>query len=164
MQRRSMIQIVSLGALASRALLAQHAGHCAVETAPAPYKLRFFTAEEHALLEQLMELIIPADQHSPGAREARAADFADWMVSHSSADVQQSWRAGLTQVTPKNLPAIAAHETSPQSDLDRFFVRLKHMTVDGYYTSEVGIHKDLGYVGNQYLLKFEGCTHPEHRG
>jgi hypothetical protein len=58
---------------------------------------------------------------------------------------------------------IAANETNPQSSLDRFFVRLKNMTVDAYYTSEIGIQKDLRYSGNQYVLKFEGCTHPEHQ-
>jgi hypothetical protein len=40
---------------------------------------------------------------------------------------------------------------------------LKQMTVNGYYTSEIGIHKDMEYVGNAYLGAFPACTHPEHQ-
>ena len=47
---------------------------------------------------------------------------------------------------------------------DRFFVRLKSMTVDGFYTSEIGFRRTSGMCGNQYLVKYEGCTHPEHQG
>jgi len=32
----------------------------------------------------------------------------------------------------------AAGEAHPQSDLHRFFIRLKQMTVDGYYTTKSG--------------------------
>jgi hypothetical protein len=167
MRRRSLIQLVSIAALYPRAL---RAGHCASEEAPAPYTLRFFSQTEHRLLQQLMELIIPADDHSAGAREAHTADFADWMLSHSSKEVQRKWRSGLAHVrriAERSSPAdalaqIAANEARPRSDADRFFIRLKSMTIDGYYTSEIGIHEDLGYKGNQYLLKFEGCTHAGH--
>jgi hypothetical protein len=37
------------------------------------------------------------------------------------------------------------------------------MTIDGYYTSEIGIKKELQYKGNTYLKEFKGCTHPEHQ-
>jgi hypothetical protein len=59
---------------------------------------------------------------------------------------------------------MAAHETKPSSDLEKFFVQLKLATIDGYYTSEVGIHKDLRYKGNTVLAEFPGCSHPEHTG
>ena len=38
----------------------------------------------------------------------------------------------------------------------RFFALLRKMTVDGFYTSQIGIH-DLGYIGNDYLEEFPGC-------
>ncbi len=38
------------------------------------------------------------------------------------------------------------------------------MTINGYYSSAIGIHNDLQYQGNTYVQKFEGCTHPEHQG
>jgi hypothetical protein len=57
----------------------------------------------------------------------------------------------------------AANEENPTTDLERFFVLLKQMTVNGYYTSEIGIHKDMEYIGNAYLGAFPECTHPEHQ-
>jgi hypothetical protein len=42
-------------------------------------------------------------------------------------------------------------------------VVLKQMTVNGYYTSSIGIHKDMEYVGNTYLAAYPECTHPEHQ-
>jgi hypothetical protein len=159
MDRRSLLQFVPLSALFPSTAAAQH---CAAAMPESPYKLRFFTPEEHAKLGALMELIIPADAHSPGARDARTADFADWMVSHSSAAIQKDWRAGLAQLDAAGLVEAAAHELNPRSDRDRFFVRLKNMTIDGYYTSKIGIDRDLGYKGNQYLTRYDGCNHPEH--
>src|SRR5213595_786105 len=38
---------------------------------------RFLTAEQFALLDELTELIIPADDHSPGARAAEVARYID---------------------------------------------------------------------------------------
>jgi hypothetical protein len=37
-----------------------------------------------------------------------------------------------------------------------FFALLREMTADGFFTSQIGI-KYLGYVGNTYLLAFNGC-------
>jgi hypothetical protein len=41
--------------------------------------------------------------------------------------------------------------------LEKFFVTTKDATITGYYTSEIGIHKDLHYKGNQYVPEFLGC-------
>ena len=30
-------------------------------------------------------------------------------------------------------------------------------TIQGFYTSEIGIHKELRYKGNQMLTEFVGC-------
>jgi hypothetical protein len=61
------------------------------------------------------------------------------------------------------LTKAALNEEKPATDLERFFVMLKSMTVDGYYTSEIGIHKDMQYQGNTYNPEYAGCTHPEHQ-
>src|SRR5262249_39521038 len=44
---------------------------------------RFFTPDEFAMLDELSELIIPADEHSPGAREAKVAEFIDGRLAES---------------------------------------------------------------------------------
>src|SRR5262249_58207652 len=59
------------------------------------YKPRFFSPEQIELLAQLTETIIPADVHSPGAREANVNLFIDLMVSHRARDVQEQWTSGL---------------------------------------------------------------------
>jgi hypothetical protein len=121
------------------------------------------------LLQDLMDIILPADAHSPGARAARTGDFGDWMLAHSSAAVQQRWREDLKWAAAQASAAeaivgVAPNESNPTTEAERFFIRLKSMTVDGFYTSEIGLQKDLGYVGNQYFVKYEGCTHPDHQG
>jgi hypothetical protein len=118
-----------------------------------------------------MEKIIPADDHSPGAQEAQTNLFADLMVAGSSDDAKKQWRDGIRLIREEAvgssldeaLRKAAANEDSPQSELERFFVSLKSMTVNGYYTSATGIHKEMEYVGNTYLAAFPECTHPEHQ-
>jgi hypothetical protein len=88
------------------------------------------------------------------------------MVSTSSAAVQKQWRDGLKQMQEEArrsslreaLAKSAAHEGHAASDLERFFAILKQMTVNGYYTSAIGIHQDLQYQGNTYLSAFPGCA------
>ncbi len=118
-----------------------------------------------------MEIVIPSDENSPGAKQARTAAFADLMLSIGSEGERKAWRAGLelfrveaARTSPEAAVAKAAEEEeNPQSDLARFFVSLKRMTVDGYYTSPVGIHQDLKYQGNDHLTASPRCDHPEHK-
>ena len=103
------------------------------------------------------------------------------MVADGSSDLQANWQAGLGAVSelaqqrferdfldcdPAQQDAIMAemarNEEEPQTPAERFFGRLKQMTLDGYYTSEVGIHQELGYQGNTAVDEFPGCTHEAH--
>lgn len=43
----------------------------------------FFTKQEFALVDELTELIIPADDHSPGARAAQVAGYIDFRLSEA---------------------------------------------------------------------------------
>jgi gluconate 2-dehydrogenase subunit 3-like protein len=171
MKRRTAIKIVALGALAPK-LEAMSAGVCHPAAGAAwsagDYELRFFTQEENELVDQLMEMIIPADQHSPGAHEAQASLFADLMVATSGDAVKTQWRNGLRLMREEAahsslaaaLAQASAHERAPQTELERFFTTLKNMTVNGYYTSAIGIHQDLEYQGNNYLPAFPECAMP----
>src|SRR5688572_4937652 len=51
-------------------------------TRPAP-KLKVLTPGQYATVETLVEAIIPADERSPGAREARVADYLDLALSEA---------------------------------------------------------------------------------
>jgi hypothetical protein len=141
----------------------------------------FFTPAQHRIVDMLSELIIPADEHSPGASAAKVADFIDILLSGAT-DVEQGiWRDGLTaldalaiekwrrpfsECMPDQqialLSTMSEREHDPQTALDRLFVVLKERTIQGYYTSEIGIHQELRYKGNKFLNEFVGCTHPEH--
>jgi hypothetical protein len=171
MNRRTVLQLLPAAALPHA--LVRGANLCAANGGSRfeNYNFAFFSLEEAELAGSLMEIIIPADATSPGAKEARTAAFADLMLSSGSEDMRKRWRAGLAlfrreaeQTSLEDAIAKAAREEEqPASDLGRFFVALKRMTVDGYYTSEVGIHQDLKYQGNAHLTASPKCEHPEHK-
>lgn len=169
MKRRTALRIIALGAITPSLDAMGATTHCAMpaDTAwtPGDYKLQFFTPVENQLVDQLAEMIIPADSHSPGAHAAQVSLFADLMVATSDEAAKTQWRDGLRlfqEAAAKSslaeaLAQAAANEERPTTDLERFFVALKLMTVDGYYTSKIGIDQDLEYLGNTYLDSFPGC-------
>src|SRR3989442_3454246 len=62
------------------------------KTAPS---LKVLSASEYATLEALVEAIIPADERSPGAKEARVADYFDLVLSEAQPSLKEEWlRAG----------------------------------------------------------------------
>ncbi len=59
----------------------------------------FFTKDEFATLDTLTELLIPADDHSPGAHTAGVAVFIDRQVAEAFLpEDKTSWRNGLASV------------------------------------------------------------------
>ncbi len=149
-------------------------------TAPAT-GLKFFTPAQHHTVDVLSDLIIPADGRSGGASAAKVADFIDYLLSGTSAAEQAAWRDGLAALdataqtrfsrsfaesTPDQqvalLTEISRNEADAKTPLEELFVFAKERTIQGYYTSEIGIHKELGYRGQRFIDEFVGCTHPEH--
>jgi Gluconate 2-dehydrogenase subunit 3 len=142
---------------------------------------KFFTPAQHRTVDVLSELIIPADDRSPGAKAAQVADYIDFALSESPADAKTQWTEGLTALdaashaqygkafadaTPEQqtalLTEVAKNEFNPTTPLEKFFREAKARTIFGYYTSKIGIHEELKYKGNQFLPEFVGCDHPEH--
>ena len=134
---------------------------------PADYKLQFFTPAENELVDQLTEIIIPADAHSPGAHAAQVSLFADLMVATSN-DAVKGAMARRFAIVSGSCGKILAHGgrrascRQRRTPFDRtsntFLFVLKGMTVNGYYTSEIGIHKELEYVGNHLLWRRSGLA------
>lgn len=148
---------------------------------PAAKGARFFNPRELETIATISDLIIPTDEHSPGARAAGVSTFIDLMVNESPNETKALWRDGLAAVDRMSerqfsaafiqagqeqqislLKTISRNERRPKTIEERFFVAIKSMTVDAYYTSAIGIHQDLRYKGNAVLKEFVGCTHPEH--
>jgi gluconate 2-dehydrogenase gamma chain len=185
--RRTALKIIAVGVgatTASPAVLGQHAGMdmrptpAASTTAQQP---RFFDVQEMETISIIADLILPSDEHSPGAKEAGVPSFIDLIVSESPVETRAFWRNGIVAINKLSekefaktfnaatveqqvslLKAISKNEYKPTRIEERFFIAIKGLTVDGYYTSQIGIHQELQYKGNAYLKNFVGCTHPEH--
>jgi hypothetical protein len=154
--------------IARRDLIKVTAGAALVSQSRAAGTHRFFTNAEYALVDELTELIIPADKHSGGARAARVAEFIDAVLAEAfQPSERDAWRSGLARVNALSremhgsdflkcavperntvLTRMAKNEAEPKAPEELFFGQLKALTVRGYYTSKIGIHDDMGYLGN----------------
>ena len=184
--RRTALKRISAGAgaVALFLLLSEEglAAFADIQRTAAPPSLKALTAEQYATVEALTEAIIPADERSPGAKQARVADYIDLLLSEADEARRAQWTEGLAALdadattrfgkpflkldaaqvetvltdASKNekAPALSKNE---RSALELFFVTAKQATVHGYYTSEIGIHQELRYKGNKVLLQFVGC-------
>jgi hypothetical protein len=137
---------------------------------------KFFSSDEFAMVDELTELIIPTDDHSPGARAAGVATYLDARLAESiEEESKKRWHEGLKRIdslsqemhgkrflegTPDERVAvlfrIAANERNPQTADDHFFLELKFKTADAYYSSKIGIHQEMEYKGNVLLPEFAG--------
>jgi hypothetical protein len=166
LDRRQAIALLAAGVLPSRLLDAQHELH-QMAVNPGHYVPKFFQAGEFALIDQVAEMILPADNHSPGAHAARVADYIDLVVANSSSQTQTLWRERLTAfqslpkaTDPAGFAKLAASGDSPSEPAEHFFSDMRRMTLEGYYTSELGLIQELGYQGGHVRGSFPGCEHP----
>src|SRR5882724_4138705 len=85
-RRDLLISIAAAGAVANVPAIAQ--------SAPS-----FFTPAEFKMLDELAEIVIPADSHSPGARAAKAAAYIDKSFAEAfDHEPRQKFRDGLKLV------------------------------------------------------------------
>lgn len=170
---------IKLGAAVTVAVSIEGTHVLAQQPAPTTY----FSREELALVDELAEMIIPADDHSPGARAAKVAAYIDARLAEAfdGAD-RTTWRDGLklidqlarqahgraflestTEQRLALLEGIAAHEAKPEKPEEHFFAELKSRVVNAYYTSEIGIKQELDYRGNTYQAEFSGVDVSKER-
>jgi hypothetical protein len=171
--RRQMI-ITSAGAIAASSVLADNSVAAIVQAAAGGPK--FFTKDELAMVDELTEMIIPTDEHSPGARAAKCAAYIDARLAEAFDEEPRTlWRDGLKAIDTMSqsvnghrflesseaertavLTKIAAAEREPKTPEEKFFGELKSRTVHAYYTSDIGIHKEMEYKGNTLLQEYVG--------
>jgi choline dehydrogenase-like flavoprotein len=127
----------------------------------------FFSLGQKTAVYQLADLIIPIDDVAPGAGAAKVAEYLDFVVANAEKEEQRQWVEGLkllddlgrkcdakpfTELTTDQqlglLKELARAESGPRSPAEKFFVRLKGLVAEGYYTSEIGLMQDLKYKGN----------------
>ena len=189
MTRRDLVQLV-VKAAATPAAAAFFAAwlhgsehHSTAQSAPSQsdvlhnYQPKFFGKSDFEALEALTIILIPTDE-TPGAREARCADFIDFVL-HASSDepqVQKRWldamrllrQTGFHGAEAGRRAAIVSEISRPERDASArhpaypAYRLIKRENAFAFYTSRAGIIEALDYRGNTYNESFPACTHPEH--
>lgn len=127
----------------------------------------------------LCDLIIPADDVSPSASSVGVVDFIDEWISAPypqqradreiilpgltwiEAEAQTRFSKAFAALDHTRKEAIAndicnSAKAAPQfATAAKFFAKFRDLTAGGFYTTPVGM-KDIGYVGNVPLAKFDG--------
>lgn len=138
------------------------------------YRPKVLTAHEYGTLERLTDLIIPVEDGRPGALAAGAAAWID-MLASENAELAAIYTGGIgwldrtmerrgfadfvsapaaDQTAMLDLIAYRRNESPELGPGIRFFDWARRMTVDAFYTSEIGI-RDIDYQGNRAQLTFE---------
>lgn len=128
----------------------------------------FFTEHEMATITILADIIIPKDEVSGSASDAKVPDFIEFIVKDMP-EHQTPMRGGLRWLDLQCLrqfeksfkdcneqqriamvdqiayPNKAKAEMKPGVN---FFNLMRDLTCTGFYTSEIGV-KDIGYAGNK---------------
>ena len=132
----------------------------------------FFSPTEMAQLAVLCNLILPADEKSGSAVDAEVPDFIEFMVKDIP-EYQLPLRGGLMWLNHESssrfdLSFVDAQEAQQKEILDdiayplkegeeenhpmaygiEFFNLIRNLTLTGFYTSEMGVLKDLEFKGN----------------
>ena len=186
MKRRESLKLIFTGAVAVPAVIAGCNTENKKETAQEPvFSLdrnpdeiknekrllameKFFTDHEMATIAVLADIIIPADEISGSATDAKVPDFIEFIVKDMPHH-QTPLRGGLCwldvycmkrfEKTFKDCDAvqqlevvdeIAYPERKIKSGMKQgvaFFNKMRDLVATGFYTAEIGV-KDIGYQGN----------------
>jgi len=128
---------------------------------------QFFTGHELLTITVLADIIIPKDEISGSASDAKVTDFIEFIVKDIP-EHQVPMRGGLkwldVQCLNRYNNSFKACTHAQQLEIVReiafplkakpemqqgviFFNRMRSLTTSGFYTSKIGI-KDIGYLGN----------------
>jgi glucoside 3-dehydrogenase (cytochrome c) hitch-hiker subunit len=172
--------VESLSALARQQAHA-HAADAAI--AAQEWTPRALTARQNDMVVALTELIIPQTE-TGGAKAALVNRFVDTVLNSASPEDREKFTKGFAWIDGRSkalfkrdfLGTSAAEQAalltrlSAEGNPDKeepigteFFQAIKVMTINGYYTSEIGLRQELGDDGVLFMPQFVGCTHPEHQ-
>lgn len=185
MNRRESLKILGLTTLSTTVLLdackpGTDPSGAATETAAEPGRQefeiardkklkaeKFFSAHEMATITILADIIIPKDDKSGSASEAKVPEFIEFIVKDMP-EHQLPMRGGLKwldlqclnrfqkpfkdagaaqQIEMVDLIAYPKKAKPGMEQGVAFFTLMRSLTASGFFTSEMGV-KDLGYAGN----------------
>ena len=95
--------------------------------------------------------------HGKSFRQLDAGDREKLMM-----DMSLPERVSTSRRSLPGQASIAATEKEAHPGFG-FYRLVKEMTVEGFYSSRVGLVDVLEYKGRAFLSEFPGCTHPEHQ-
>ena len=137
------------------------------------YQPKALSLHDYQTLERLTDLIIPVENGAPGAVAAGAARWIDMLASENG-ELKDIYTSGLAwldaamkqrgaadflsappadQTAMLDLIAYRRNQSAEVAPGIRFFTWVRRMTVDAFYTSEIGI-RDIDYRGNTGLLSY----------
>ena len=179
--RRDVLRRLGLTLMATGVLdrvSAQEIHHLALAEQSAKggsYTPKALNDHEYRTLVRLTDFIVPVENGKPGAVAAGAAAWID-MLASENAQLKSIYTRGLAWIdeamkkrgaadfvsaTPEQqtpLLDLVAYRRNQSPELDpgiQFFTMARRMTVDAFYTSEIGI-ADIDYRGNR-----PQATYPE---
>jgi gluconate 2-dehydrogenase gamma chain len=140
---------------------------------------RFFNAHEGKTASILADHIIPRDEHSGSATDAKVPEYLDYLLSEKEASLstQTAIRGGLAWLDGEcnkrfGKTFISASDVQRRQVLDdiafpskarpemsygvSFFNRFRDMTASGFYSSAIG-WQDAKYIGNVFNPGYDGC-------
>lgn len=128
---------------------------------------KYFTDHEMATITVLCDIIIPKDDRSGSASDAKVPEFIAFMANDDP-DNRTPIRGGLRWLDMQclnrynnsfkdctadqqiELVSMIAYPKKAKPEMERgvsFFNRMRDLTATGFFTSQIGI-KDIGYMGN----------------
>ena len=161
----------------------------AVEALPQgqAYAPKFFTADEWRTVNVLVDYVIPRDDRSGSATDAKVPEFMDFMMSDPETNASQRSREqlkgglawldaectrragrGFVQSSDAQRRAVLDDIAWPRRARDEmregvaFFNTIRNMTAAGFFSSESG-WRDLDFRGNTFAMQWDGCPGPAMR-
>lgn len=140
-------------------------------------KRKFFSAHEDATVRILVDMIIPRDERSGSATDARVPEFMDYMLAEASERNRVEMHGGLAWLdtecrTRFNADFAKCSDAQRRQVLDdiswpqrakpefshgvAFFSSFRDLTASGFFSSQMG-WKDVQYIGNVFNPNWNGC-------
>lgn len=140
-------------------------------------KRKFFSAHEDATVRILVDMIIPRDERSGSATEARVPEFMDYMLADASERNRVEMHGGLTWLDTEcnkrfSTSFVKCTDAQRKQVLDdiswpararpelshgvQFFNSIRDLTASGFFSSLMG-WKDVRYIGNVFNPNWNGC-------
>jgi gluconate 2-dehydrogenase gamma chain len=140
---------------------------------------KFFNAHEWKTLRVLVDYIVPRDERSGSASDAKVPEYIDFLLAEKDANpaTQVAMQGGLawldTECRKRFQKSFAdaadadrrqvlddiAYPAKAKPDMSygvSFFNRVRDMTASGFYSSAMG-WQDLQYQGNVFNPGYDGC-------